>query len=202
MSEHPAEVDQPDAEALTEVERVLVDGELTIHGRIMPASNATFFAEAVADDVVLRCVYKPIAGERPLWDFPHGTLAGRELAAYVVSSALGWDVVPLTVLRDGPEGPGMVQLWCEPSDAVEPVDLVPVGTVPAGFRHVLDAEDGRGARRKVRRRHERQHQPRQRPRCEERRPAAHPRTSKLVKRAKGYRLREGQRDAGAGCSFS
>jgi uncharacterized repeat protein (TIGR03843 family) len=140
-----SEVDQPDTDALTEVERVLVDGELTIHGRIMPASNATFFAETAAEGTTLRCVYKPIAGERPLWDFPHGTLAGRELAAYVVSSALHWDVVPLTVLRDGPEGPGMVQLWCEPSDPVEPVDLVPVGTVPPGFRHVLDAEDGRGS---------------------------------------------------------
>ena len=131
-------------EFLSDVERVLVDGELTIHGRIMPASNATFLAEAVTGDVTLRCVYKPIAGERPLWDFPHGTLAGRELAAYVVSTALGWDVVPLTVLRDGPEGPGMVQLWCEPSADVEAVDLVPVGQTPPGFRRVLDAEDGRG----------------------------------------------------------
>ena len=138
-------MNQPEADSLTEVERVLLDGELSILGRIMPASNATFFAESVDGDAGLRCVYKPIAGERPLWDFPHGTLAGRELAAYVVSSALGWDVVPLTVLRDGPEGPGMVQLWCEPDAAVEAVDLVPVGEVPAGFRHVLDAEDGRGS---------------------------------------------------------
>lgn len=137
-------VEQPETDPLTEVERILIDGDLEIHGRIMPASNATFFAEAVAGDVRLGCVYKPIAGERPLWDFPHGTLAGRELAAYVVSAALGWDVVPLTLLRDGPEGPGMVQLWCEPDDEVEPVDLCPVGRVPDGFRHVLDAEDGRG----------------------------------------------------------
>jgi uncharacterized repeat protein (TIGR03843 family) len=134
----------PEADSLTEVERVLIDGDLAIRGRIMPASNATFFAESVEGEVALRCVYKPVAGERPLWDFPHGTLAGRELAAYVVSAALGWDVVPLTVLRDGPEGPGMVQLWCEPDDTVDAVDLVPVGKVPSGFRHVLDAEDGRG----------------------------------------------------------
>ena len=129
---------------LSQVERVLIDGDLEIHGRIMPASNATFLSEAVEGDVRLHCVYKPIAGERPLWDFPHGTLAGRELAAYVVSEALGWNVVPLTVLRDGPEGPGMVQLWCEPDDGVEAVDLCPVGQVPPGFRRVLDAEDGRG----------------------------------------------------------
>ena len=129
-------------QALTE--RLLLDGELEIHGRIMPASNATFYCEAVDGDARLRCVYKPIAGERPLWDFPHGTLAGRELAAYVVSTVLGWDVVPLTVLRDGPEGPGMVQLWCEPDDDVDAVDLYPVGEMPEGFRHVLDAEDGAG----------------------------------------------------------
>ena len=60
------------------------------------------------------CVYKPIAGERPLWDFPDGTLADREVAAYLVSEALGWDVVPPTWLRDGPHGPGMVQVWQEP----------------------------------------------------------------------------------------
>jgi uncharacterized repeat protein (TIGR03843 family) len=59
------------------------------------------------------CVYKPIAGERPLWDFPMGTLAGREVAAYVVSRAAGWDVVPPTVMRDGPFGPGMCQLWID-----------------------------------------------------------------------------------------
>ena len=133
-----------EADPLSDVERLLVDGELSIRGRIMPASNATFFAEAVDGDRSLPCVYKPIAGERPLWDFPHGTLAGRELAAHVVSATIGWDVVPLTVLRDGPEGPGMVQLWCEPDGDVDAVDLVPVGKVPSAFRHVLDAEDGRG----------------------------------------------------------
>src|SRR5215475_11995019 len=61
----------------------------------------------------IHCVYKPIAGERPLWDFPMGTLAGREVAAYVVSRAAGWDVVPPTVMRDGPFGPGMCQLWID-----------------------------------------------------------------------------------------
>ena len=131
-------------DSLTDAERVLTSGALSIHGRIMPASNATYFGEVVDGDAVANCVYKPIAGERPLWDFPHGTLAGRELAAYLVSEALGWDVVPLTVLRDGPEGPGMVQLWCEPDADDAAVDLRPVGEVPAGYRHVLDAEDGEG----------------------------------------------------------
>jgi uncharacterized repeat protein (TIGR03843 family) len=79
-----------------------------------------------------------------LWDFPDGTLAGREVAAYLVSETLGWDVVPLTVERDGPLGPGMVQLWCDPDEEQQPVDVVPVDEVPDGYLHVLDAEDGRG----------------------------------------------------------
>jgi uncharacterized repeat protein (TIGR03843 family) len=124
--------------------RVLTDGELELRGRIMPASNATYLAEAVLDGHRVPCVYKPVAGERPLWDFPHGTLAGRELAAYLVSQALGWDVVPLTLLREGPEGAGMVQVWCEPDEETESVDLCPVDQVPPGFRHVLDATDGAG----------------------------------------------------------
>lgn len=123
---------------------VLLEGDLEIHGRIMPASNATFLAEATHEQVTLRCVYKPIMGERPLWDFPDGTLAGRERAAYLVSEALGWDLVPLTVLRDGPHGLGMVQQWQEPAPDVEAVDLCPAGQVPAGYLRVLDATDGHG----------------------------------------------------------
>jgi uncharacterized repeat protein (TIGR03843 family) len=122
--------------------RLLVEGDLEIKGRIMPASNATFFAEVSLDDDTRLCVYKPVAGERPLWDFPDGTLARRERAAYVISRALGWDVVPLTVLRGGPAGHGMVQLWCEPDESQQPVDIVPRGRVPAGHCRVLDAFDG------------------------------------------------------------
>jgi len=108
----------------------------------MPASNATFFAEVTLERLVAECVYKPVAGERPLWDFPDGTLASREVAAHAVSEALGWNVVPLTVLRDGPAGPGMVQLWCEPDASVRPVDIVRRRNVPPGYLHVLDAHDG------------------------------------------------------------
>lgn len=114
-------------------------GELTLHGRVMPASNATFVGEIAG----LRVVYKPIAGERPLWDFPDGTLAGREIAAYLVSEALGWNIVPRTVLREGPHGPGMVQIWQEPDPTQSPVDLVPAGRTPDGFRHVFDGVDAR-----------------------------------------------------------
>ena len=134
--------------------RALHEGVLDLQGRIMPASNATFLAEAVLGgtpdsslaEVRVRCVYKPTAGERPLWDFPDGTLAARERAAYLVSEALGWHVVPPTILRDGPHGPGMVQLWCEASDGVEAVDLCPVDAVPAGYLQVLEATDGDGDR--------------------------------------------------------
>jgi len=112
-------------------------GELTLHGRVLPASNATFVGEVGG----VRVVYKPIAGERPLWDFPDGTLAAREVAAYAVSEALGWDIVPPTVLGEGPHGPGMVQLWRDEVEDQSPVDIVAEGAVPAGFRHVFDGLD-------------------------------------------------------------
>ena len=92
---------------------VLRAGELTVIGRIRSASNATFLCESTLDDRSVHCVYKPVSGEQPLWDFPDGTLAGRELGAYLVSTELGWNIVPYTVIRDGPAGPGMVQLWVQ-----------------------------------------------------------------------------------------
>jgi uncharacterized repeat protein (TIGR03843 family) len=73
----------------------------------------TLLAQLTLDGVSAQAVYKPIAGERPLWDFPDGTLAAREVAAYCLSEATGWGVVPPTVLRDGPAGPGMCQLWVD-----------------------------------------------------------------------------------------
>ena len=79
----------------------------------MEASNATLLCTIKSAGIEATCVYKPIAGERPLWDFPTGTLAGREVAAYLVSSAAGWNFVPPTVMRDGPFGPGMCQLWID-----------------------------------------------------------------------------------------
>lgn len=117
----------------------LLTGELTLHGRVMPASNATFVGEIDGR----RVVYKPVAGERPLWDFPDGTLAAREEAAYLVSEALGWAIVPLTFRRDGPHGPGMVQLWQEPDRVQEAVTLVNEARVPEGFLHVFDGLDDR-----------------------------------------------------------
>lgn len=99
---------------------VLADGELTVLGRIRSASNATFLCESTLGLRSLHCVYKPVSGERPLWDFPDGTLAGRELSAYLVSTQLGWNLVPHTIIRDGPAGIGMLQLWVQqPGDAVD-----------------------------------------------------------------------------------
>ena len=115
-----------------------VTGELTLTGRVTTASNATFVGEV--DGVVV--VYKPVDGERPLWDFPDGDLASREVAAWHVSEALGWDVVPRTWLRDGPLGRGMVQLWCDADPDQDAVDLLPSADVPdEGWRTVLEGLD-------------------------------------------------------------
>jgi uncharacterized repeat protein (TIGR03843 family) len=129
----------------------LRSGELDVLGRIRSASNATFLCEATLGEHRTHCVYKPIAGEQPLWDFPDGTLAGRELAAHLNSVELGWNLVPYTIIRDGPAGPGMVQLWVDqPGDGGDPptgpalVDLAPVGKIPAGYLSVLRAYDYAG----------------------------------------------------------
>jgi uncharacterized repeat protein (TIGR03843 family) len=108
--------DDLDTEAALELLRT---GELTVEGRLVDASNATLYCEITASGVTATCVYKPIAGERPLWDFPDGTLAYREVAAYAVSEATGWEVVPPTVLRDGPFGVGMCQLWIDVDERVD-----------------------------------------------------------------------------------
>ncbi|MGW6269493.1 MULTISPECIES: SCO1664 family protein [unclassified Streptomyces] len=95
---------------------LLARGELTVRGRIREASNAVLYCTVAYEGREAACVYKPVAGERPLWDFPDGTLAQREVAAYEVSEATGWGLVPPTVLRDGPHGEGMCQLWIEGSE--------------------------------------------------------------------------------------
>jgi uncharacterized repeat protein (TIGR03843 family) len=87
-----------------------------VEGRLVVASNATLYCTVRDGDREEHCVYKPVAGERPLWDFPDGTLAAREVAAYELSHATGWRVVPPTVMREGPWGPGMCQLWIDTPD--------------------------------------------------------------------------------------
>ncbi|MBM3719030.1 MAG: SCO1664 family protein [Actinobacteria bacterium] len=88
----------------------MLTGELRITHRLVDASNATLLGEIEGYGKV---IYKPVAGERPLWDFPDGTLAGREVASFLLSEKLGLHLVPETILREGPFGPGMVQRWIE-----------------------------------------------------------------------------------------
>lgn len=125
---------------------LLADGELTVEGRVVTASNLTLYARVDAPDgSTMPCVYKPVSGERPLWDFPDGTLAARERAAFLVSEAGGWHLVPATVLRDGPLGPGMCQEWVSSDvdvDWVRVLDTDDAGTAP--WMPVLRGQDERG----------------------------------------------------------
>jgi len=98
---------------------ILSQGELQVTGRLVDASNATLYATATHQDQSITCIYKPIAGERPLWDFSDGCLAHREYAAYLVSSYLDFNLVPLTILRDGPYGFGMVQQWVDIDESID-----------------------------------------------------------------------------------
>lgn len=107
---------------------LLRDGEMTIVGRLVDASNATLFCEITDGERAAHCVYKPVRGERPLWDFPDGTLAGREVSAYLISAATGWNIVPPTVMRDGELGRGMVQLWIDVDETVDLVAMIRRGT--------------------------------------------------------------------------
>jgi uncharacterized repeat protein (TIGR03843 family) len=125
------------------VPAVLRHGRLDITGRMVDASNATLFGTATLDGVELQCVYKPVRGERPLWDFPDGTLAGREVSAFLISEAAGFHVVPHTLLRDGPFGPGMVQAWVDTEEETL-VDVCAPNEVPAGWLGVLRARGDRG----------------------------------------------------------
>jgi hypothetical protein len=97
----------------------LTKGELQVTGRLVDASNATLYATASLEDHSIVCIYKPIAGERPLWDFSDGCLAHREYAAFLVSYHLGFDLVPITILRDGPYGFGMVQQWVDIDESID-----------------------------------------------------------------------------------
>jgi uncharacterized repeat protein (TIGR03843 family) len=97
----------------TVAHRLLREGEVDMLGRMPWSSNATYLVNLTADDGELLAIYKPQRGERPLWDFPRGTLCHRELAAFEVSETLGWDLVPDTVVRDGPGGFGMMQRFVD-----------------------------------------------------------------------------------------
>ena len=123
---------------------LLTHGELTVRGRIREASNAALYCTISHEGREAACIYKPVAGERPLWDFPDGNLARREVAAYEVSEATGWGLVPPTVLREGPYGEGMVQLWIEVSPEAELLALVDGEEPEAGWKAIGFAEVGEG----------------------------------------------------------
>lgn len=119
-----------------------------ILGRVAGASNTTVLTRLDDPESGPLAIYKPITGERPLWDFPDGSLAGRERAAYVISEIGGWHVVPRTILREGPLGLGMVQEWLGgfgDDDAPESVvHLIRPGSLATGLIPVLRAVDDDG----------------------------------------------------------
>ena len=98
-------------------------GDLKVTGRSVDASNATLFGEITVGERSFNCIYKPVTGERPLWDFPDGTLANREYAAYLISEAMQLNCVPPTLLREGPFGFGMVQLWIDIDEEIDLAEL-------------------------------------------------------------------------------
>jgi uncharacterized repeat protein (TIGR03843 family) len=125
-----------DREPLGDVLAALRVGELEVLGRLIGSTNnamvvrvwapgapAAEFGRPLAEDDLL-AVWKPTIGERPLFDFPIGTLTRREVAAYLVSEALGGGIVPPTLLRDGPHGEGMLQLWIDIDEAADVIEMV------------------------------------------------------------------------------
>ncbi|MFM7495825.1 MAG: SCO1664 family protein [Candidatus Nanopelagicus sp.] len=98
-------------------------GDIKVIGRLIDASNATLVGEIVSLNSSIKVIYKPIAGEKPLWDFQDGNLAFREYCAFLVSDLAGFNIVPATILRDGPFGLGMVQQWIEIDKTVNVVEF-------------------------------------------------------------------------------
>ena len=140
------------------LEEIVTIGELRVEGRFVDASNATLYAITTAGEQEVPVIYKPIAGERPLWDFPDGNLAKRELAAYQLSELLELHLVPFTVIREGPFGPGMVQQWVEIDESVDVVNLAQsehedirkmalfdaiVNNTDRKYGHILPTESGK-----------------------------------------------------------
>lgn len=98
-------------------------GDIKVIGRLIDASNATLMGEIVSPNSSIKVIYKPIAGEKPLWDFQDGNLAFREYCAFLVSDLAGFNIVPATILRDGPFGLGMVQQWIEIDRTVDVLEF-------------------------------------------------------------------------------
>jgi uncharacterized repeat protein (TIGR03843 family) len=89
-------------------------GSIELQGQFLSGSNYTFLGDLTFGSLTFQVVYKPVRGEQPLWDFPHGSLSRREVAAYLISEALGWSLVPPTIYRkDGPLGSGSLQQYID-----------------------------------------------------------------------------------------
>jgi len=130
---------------LNQIHDDLATGELNISGRLVDASNTTLLAEVLAGGRVTQCIYKPIEGERPLWDFPRGSLARREVATYLLAKDLGLSMVPATVMRsDGPMGAGMVQAWVGEADYETRVRITDTNEAETGYLPVIHARDASG----------------------------------------------------------
>lgn len=99
--------------SIDEALAILTGAEIEVMGRMPWSSNKTYLAQLHCGEIEALAIYKPRRGERPLWDFPEGSLCDRELAAFLVSEALGWRIAPPTIVRDGPMGEGMLQLYID-----------------------------------------------------------------------------------------
>lgn len=106
-----------------EIRSIIDQGNLRVEGRFVDASNATLYGIVSLGEKEVAVIYKPIAGERPLWDFPDGNLAQRERAAYLLSELLAISIVPYTIIRDGPFGMGMVQQWIKEDENFDVMDF-------------------------------------------------------------------------------
>lgn len=108
---------------MNQTSAVIKNANLKVTGRLIDASNATLQATLENTDPVMKVIYKPVLGEKPLWDFADGNLANREYAAFLLSQLAGFYLVPITVLREGPFGYGMVQEWIEIDDNLDIVEF-------------------------------------------------------------------------------
>ena len=108
---------------MIDVTESILNGNLLVVGRLVDASNATLLANIEGSEPSIEVIYKPVAGERPLWDFPDGNLANREYSAYLLSNLAEFNIVPFTVLREGPFGFGMVQEWIKVDQNIDVVEF-------------------------------------------------------------------------------
>ena len=108
---------------MMDVTESILSGNLLVVGRLVDASNATLLANIEGSEPSIEVIYKPVAGERPLWDFPDGNLANREYSAYLLSNLAEFNIVPFTVLREGPFGFGMVQEWIKVDQDIDVVEF-------------------------------------------------------------------------------